>query len=54
MSARRLSIAIVTTGVVFVIIGIATFSPQVALILAGATIAVYGLLAIDVDRRARS
>ena len=53
MSARRLSIAIFTTGAALVIIGVATFSPQFALIGVGAVIALFGLLAMDVDRKAR-
>lgn len=53
MSPRRLSIAIVSTGCALVVIGVATFSPQFALILAGTGVAVFGLLAIDVERPAR-
>ena len=47
MSGRRRASIIVVFGCALVIIGVATFSPPIALILAGAGIATFGLLAVE-------
>lgn len=48
MSQRRRALALVAFGCALAVVGVATYSPTLALVLAGAVVAIFGLVAVEV------